>query len=97
MFKFKYAISYRCRPNKKAAGSECALNITTSGKLDKLDEQRKVLLMLSKIHRVNLDAIELGNFTLLKREFAPMQWVKDKLKGMFKRAAGAVPIKTGVR
>ena len=90
MFKFKYAITYRCRPNKKAAGSECALNITTSGKLENFAEQRKVLLMLAKIHRVNLDAIELGNFTLLKREFHPVQWVKDKAKGMFKRAVARV-------
>lgn len=85
MFKFKYVISYRCRPNKKALGQECALNITTSGKLENLAEQRKVLLMLAKIHRVNLDAIELGNFTLLKREFHPVQWVKDAVKGLFKR------------
>lgn len=85
MFKFKYAITYRCRPNKKTPGTECALNITTSGKLDSQAEQRKVLLMLAKIHRVNLDAIELGNFTLLKREFHPVQWVKDRVKGAWAR------------
>lgn len=80
MFKHKYLISYRCRPNKKTAGSQCALNITTSGLLDNPDEQRKVLFMLAKAHRVNLDAIELGEYTKTGRVFAPRQWAKAKLK-----------------
>lgn len=86
MFKYKYTITYRSRPNKQSAGSFCAMNITTGGKLENQQEQRKVLLMLAKIHRVNLSAIELGKFTLLKREFQPVQWMKDKLKGFLKRS-----------
>lgn len=85
MFKYKYIVTYKCRPNKKTLGSDCALHITTSDKLEEHGEQHKVLLMLSKIHRVNVDAIELGNYTLLKREFTPLKWLGDKAKGIFKR------------
>ena len=84
MFKFKYAITYKCRPNKKVPGTECAMSITTSGNLDKPEEQAKVLKMLSKIHRVNPSAIELGNYYLERREFKPLVWIKDKVKRLFK-------------
>lgn len=93
MFKYKYAITYKCRPNKKSEGATCALNITTGSKLENLNEQRKVLLMLSKVHRVNPNAIELGHFHLLKREFAPLKWVKDKFVGAFKRNLNAVRVR----
>lgn len=90
MFKYKYAINYKCRPNKKTLGSECVLNVVTSDKLEKQGEQRKVLLMLAKVHRVNVDAIELGGFTLLGREFVPLKWLGDKAKGIFKRSLARV-------
>lgn len=90
MFKHRYAIAYTVRPNKKTLGSRCVLNVTTNGSLDKQEEQRKVLLMLTKIHRVNPDAIELNTYTLEGREFMPAQWLKDKLSRLFKRAANTL-------
>lgn len=90
MFKFKYAITYKCRPNKKVPGVECAMSITTSANLDRPEEQAKVLKMLSKIHRVNPSAIELGVYHLERREFKPVQWVKDKVKRLFKGAVEKV-------
>lgn len=97
MFKYQYLINYRCRPNKKTLGSQCALNVTTSGKLESDHEQRKVLTMLARVHRVNLDAIELGTYTLTGRIFKPRQWVMDKVKSLIQRALGTMRSTPNVR
>lgn len=80
-FKFKYVISYNCRPNKKTAGSKCILQVVTSDKLEKPIQQAKVLKMLTVAHRVNPNAIELEEFALVERLFVPLEW----LRGLFRR------------
>ena len=86
MIKCKYFVTYKVRPNKKLYGIPHALNMTVAGKMEDRKNQLRVISTLSRLHRVNPDAIELDEYELISSQLAPIQALKDKVMGFFKRA-----------
>lgn len=83
MFKRKYWVAYTVRPNKSKPGAGCVTTMVLGGDMKTPREQLKVVKVLSKIHRVNPDAIELNSYELVSTEFMPLKWVKDKFIAFF--------------
>lgn len=90
-YTFTYTVSYIVRPNKKAQGSECVLNMTTAAPLTNPEEQLKVIRVLCKLHRVNPNAIELNAFTESSRQLNLKKWISNKFVNLtksFRRVLG---------
>lgn len=61
-------------------GADVTANI--EGEAGSLNELRKAILVLSKMHRVDASAVTIIGWEKVKRTFAFGEWMKKKLMGM---------------
>ena len=81
-FNYKILVKYRLRPNKKSEGTLCALPLWISGLPTEVVQQAKVMKTLSKIHRVNPDAIEDFRYIEIQRELKGVKWLRETIKSL---------------
>ena len=89
MFKYKYIITYRVRPNKNTEGADFARKMTLTRPLDD-DEKKKIARVISIEHRVNQDAVHILKLELTCRELQLKQWLTKNLIALLKKAFAIV-------